>query len=111
MAITLLLIEGLSGLLVAITLLSAGFATNGAAPGVAIAGGMLVYGLVLAVAAIGIIFGRAWARILAAAALLAGVAFLAGIALVVGSDLVILSGVVIWGVTLACLYAGRSTAP
>ena len=109
-SVVLLLVEGLSGIGVAVSLAAVGMATNATITGTGIVAGMAAYGTWLAGAAVGLILRRRLAFPLAIGAVVAGLIVLAWILTLTGPDAVILSGVAIWGVTLACLYAGRSAA-
>jgi hypothetical protein len=109
LAITLLLIEGLSGASVGATLLGGflGFPTIGGA--IAIPLGILGYGLVLVIGAVGLIRRRAWGWLIAVVGILAGLASLAVLLAIAGwDDAVLLGGVAIWGITVGAILAGRN---
>jgi hypothetical protein len=106
LAIVLLLVEGLSGVGVGLTLLPGMLSTNAGSTGLAIAAGTLGYGAALSVAAIGILRGRGWGWWLGIAAIAAGLALLVVLVVMTRGDGVLLGGVLIWIVTLGALLVG-----
>jgi len=104
----LLLVEGLSGSFVGFTLVAGVVGTFGAGPNLAIPGGVLVYGLALLAAALGIALGMRWGWVLAVVVIVLGLGLLVVLLAMVGfDDPVLLGGAVIWAITLAALLAGR----
>ena len=107
-AIVLLLVEGLSGAWVGITLVTGVAGSAGLGSSLAVPLGVLGYGLALVAGAVGILLGRRPGWILAVVAVLVGLGLLVVLLAVVGfDDAVLLGGVVIWGITLAALLASR----
>jgi hypothetical protein len=111
LAAVLLVIIGLSGLGAGITIVQAIMkAPSVLLVGVQIGLGIAVYGLVTAIAGIGV-FGRQrqfwW---LAVGTIGAGLAFLIGLIVITGLDPVVTSGIAIWGVALASLLAPATRA-
>jgi len=105
--IAVVLVIGLSGLFVGLQLSLAMLGAAGASPaGPSIGAGIAVYGLLLTVAGIGLVFRRRWAMAIAVTGLVAGIVTLVGLMVATGADGILGMGTVIWGVTLACLLAG-----
>ena len=107
-AIVLLLVEGVSGILVAASLAAAGMAANPTVAGTAIVVGMGAYGIWLAGSGIGLLFGRRLGLPLAIGAIVAGLILLAWVSTLSGPDPIIAFGIAVWAVTLALLLVGRS---
>ena len=109
-AIALLVLIGVSGLGVGLTItsgmLSAGTPLIGAGIGVGIA----VYGGLAALAGVGLIWRQRWSWWLGIVTIVAGELFLVWLIVLVGGDGVFAFGVAIWGVTLACLAAPATRA-
>lgn len=106
LAIVLLLVEGLSGVGVGLTLLAGMLSANAGSTGIAIAGGTLGYGAALTIAAIGILRGRGWGWWLGIAVVAAGLVLLVVLVAITRGDGILLGGVAIWIVTLAALLVG-----
>jgi hypothetical protein len=108
-AVVLLLVMGLSGASVGISLGWA-TATSGlqvTTTAVAIVGGLLAYGLALLASGIGLLLGRGWAWALGVATIGLGLAILLWVLwLSDGRDAVTAGGIAIWAVTLALLVIG-----
>jgi hypothetical protein len=111
LAVVLLLIEGVSGVGVGLTLLGGMLSAAGADAGTAIAVGMAGYGAALAAAGLALLARRRWGWMLGVVATAIGLVFLIGLLVVAGSaDAVLVGGVGIWGITLAALVVGRRAA-
>jgi hypothetical protein len=118
LSVVLLLIEGLSGASVGVTLLAAVTGLAGSArageivPAIGIPAILIVYGLALVAAAVGILFRRAWGWWLAIGPIVAGLALLLVLWITIGSDdAILLGGVAVWGITLVALLAIRPSRP
>lgn len=111
LAIVLLLVEGVSGASVGVTLLIGLAGRAGVNGAISIPIGILVYGLALVAAAIGWMLRRRWGWPLGTAAIVLGLAVLAVLLVLErGNDPVLVGGVVIWLISLGALLAGRSAA-
>lgn len=113
-SIVLLLVLGGSGALVGLQLLGAMALIPGGqgASGAPIAGALGAYGLVLVAAAIGLVLGKRWARLLGIVAIVAGLGVLLTLLAISGApDEILLGGVIIWAATLVCLLLTRRSAP
>jgi uncharacterized membrane protein (DUF2068 family) len=109
-AIILLLLIGVSGLGVGLTIATA--MTNAGTPltGVGIGAGIALYGALAALAGVGLIWRQRWSWWLGVATIAAGTLFLVGLMVYLGGDEVFALGVAIWGITLACLLAPATRA-
>jgi hypothetical protein len=102
----LLLVVGLSGTATGVTILQPMLAARPIdQTGVAIAAGILGYGLVLAIAGLGFFFGRRWAWWLGIIGIAAGLVGLIVLTLVTALDPVFGFGLGLWTFTLVCLLA------
>lgn len=111
LAIVLLLVEGVSGASVGVTLLIGLAGRAGVNGAISIPIGILIYGLALVAAAIGWVLRRRWGWPLGTAAIVLGLAVLAVLLVLErGNDPVLVGGVVIWLISLGALLAGRSAA-
>jgi hypothetical protein len=104
-AIILLVLIGVSGLGVGLTITSGMLSAGTPLVGVGIGAGIAVYGGLAALAGVGLIWCRRWSWWLGVATIVAGELFLAWLIVLAGGDEVFAFGVVVWGVTLACLLA------
>jgi hypothetical protein len=111
LAAVLLVIIGLSGLGAGITIVQA-MTKSPPLPlvGVQIGLGIAAYGLVAAIAGIGLLGRQRRFWWLAVGTIGAGLAFLVGLIVIANLDPVVTSGIAIWGITLACLLAPATRA-
>lgn len=102
----LLLVIGFSGSATGVTILQSMLATGPIEQtGLAIAVGILGYGLALAVAGVGLLVGRRWGWWLGTVGIAAGLAGLIVLTLITGLDPVFGFGLGLWTFTLVCLVA------
>jgi hypothetical protein len=104
-AIILLVLIGVSGLGVGLTITSGMLSAGTPLIGVGIGAGIAGYGALAALAGVGLIWRHRWSWWLGVGTIVAGVLFLAWLIVLVGGDGVFAFGIVLWGVTLACLLA------
>ena len=109
-AIVLLVLIGVSGLGVGLTITSGMLSAGTPLIGVGIGLGIAVYGGLAALAGVGLIWRRRWSWWLGVVTILAGELFLVWLIVLVGGDGVFAFGVAIWGVTLVCLVAPATRA-
>ena len=111
-AALLLLIIGLSGVSAGISLIVAmGSARDVPLVGVGIGAAIGGYGVLTAVAGIGLLARRRWAWWLGIVSIAAGWLFLVGLVVALGRlDPVFAGGIAIWSVTLACLLVPATRA-
>jgi hypothetical protein len=101
-----LLVSGLSGAGVGLSLLVAlGQVSGATATGLAIGGGFLAYGVALAIAGIGLLVWRRWAWWLGVASIVLGLLVLSALVVGAGSDAVLEGGILLWAAVLALLLA------
>jgi len=111
-AMALLLVMGLSGISVGLTLAAASFGASLPLAGVAIPAGLIGYGLALAGGGFGILLGRGWGWPLGVVAIVVGVVTLVILLGIVGGrDAVLAGGLVTWGATLGLLLLGWPARP
>lgn len=111
-AMAMLLVMGLSGISVGLSLAAAMFGAALPPAGVAIPAGLIGYGVALAGGGFGILLGRRWGWPLGVAALVVGVTTLVILlGIVGGTDAVLAGGLVTWGATLGLLLLGWPARP
>ena len=109
-AIVLLVLIGVSGLGVGLTITSGMLSAGTPLIGAGIGLGIAVYGGLAALAGVGLIRRLRWSWWLGIVTIVAGELFLVWLIVLVGGDAVFASGVAIWGVTLGCLVAPATRA-
>ena len=108
-ACILLLIMGLSGLGVGLTIGSAFLGGGVPTAGLGIPLGLIAYGATLTAAGVGILLGRRWGWLLGVGGIALGLAALLWIlAITTWTDSVIGGGAILWAVTLGLLLRGAA---
>ena len=110
LAAVLLLVIGLSGLGVGITITQAMSAPGVPATGLQIGLGIAGYGLLATISGSGLLGRRRRFWWLAVATIGAGLAFQIWLVAISSLDPVFATGIVVWGVTLSCLIAPATRA-